>query len=156
MKALDRSYFIFRNFFARNFPALYSFCEARKKMCKFIFSGTLSGVSDIFSLFILHGVFKFGIIFSTSTAFILSFVISFSLQKIWTFRNQDKDRLIKQLSLYFSNAFLDLNINAFLMHVLVNRFGIWYIFSQLIANSLIGTLNFFVYKFLIFKDAKKI
>lgn len=151
MKLVDRAYFSFRNFFARYFPALYSFCETKKKMCKFIFSGTLTGFSDLLFLFLFHGVLDLGIIFSTSAAFVLSFSISFFLQKIWTFRNQDKDALIHQLSIYFFNAFLDLNINALMMHTLVNRFGVWYILAQLGVNALIGSLNFFVYKFIIFK-----
>lgn len=156
MKLIDKIYFSFRNFFARYFPALYTFCEERKKICKFILSGTLTGLSDLFFLFLFHGYFGLGIIFSTSLAFMLSFALSFSLQKVWTFRNQDKDKLIHQLSIYFSNAFLDLNINALMMHVLVNRFGVWYLFAQLAVNATIGSLNFFVYKFVIFRKNKKI
>ncbi len=155
MKSVDRAYFYFRNFFARYFPALYAFCESRKKFCKYIFSGTLTGGSDLFLLFLFHGVFAWGIILSTSTAFIMSFALSFILQKIWTFRNQDKNKLFHQLGIYFFNAFLNLNINALLMHLLVSRFGIWYLFAQLAVNATIGSLNFLVYKFIIFKKDKE-
>jgi len=156
MKLVDKIYFFWRNFFARHFPVFYGFCEIRKKLCKFIISGTLSGLLDLVLLFLFHGYFKIGIVLATSMAFIISFALSFFLQKIWTFRNQDKNKLIHQVGIYFFNAFLDLNINALLMHALVNRFNLWYLFAQLAVNMSMGSLNFFVYKFIIFKKEEKI
>ena len=42
------------------------------------------------------------------------------------------------------------------MHLLVNQFGIWYLFSQVIVNLFLGSLNFFIYKFIIFRHDDEI
>ena len=88
---------------------------------------------------------------STSLSFLLSFLVSFYLQKLWTFRNQDEKKAPRQLVLYLLNSFLSLNLNGIGMHLLVTQFGIWYLFSQIIVNLVLGSLNFFIYKFIIFR-----
>ncbi|MCX6797928.1 MAG: GtrA family protein, partial [Candidatus Falkowbacteria bacterium] len=114
-------------------------------------AGCFSGGTDLVALFVLHGLFKLELVFSTSVAFVLSFLISFTLQKFWTFRNNNQARLAHQLGLYILTAFIGLNINGASMHVLVNSLGVWYLLAQLIVNLFLGIINFVVYKFIIFK-----
>lgn len=154
MSLLNHLYFKFRHFFSSRLPKVYFFCEKQKAIVKFFISGCFAGGTDLVFLFIFHGLFHWGIVFSTSLAFILSFLVSFTLQKFWTFRNYDHKRAIHQLLLYVVNAFIGLNINGFLMHLLVNRFGIWYILSQIAVNLFLGFCNFLIYKFIIFRHEK--
>lgn len=151
MKLIDSLYFKIRNRFAFRLPVLYSYCDCHKSFLKFFLAGCFSGTLDIVFLFVLHGLFKVGLVFSTSFAFMLAFFVSFFLQKRWTFRQFDHKHTGKQLSTYLANAFLGLNINGLLMHLLVIRFGFWYILSQMAVNLVIGLYNFFIYKYLIFR-----
>lgn len=154
MAFIDNLYRRFRGFLVKNWPHLFSFCERRKAIVKFFIAGGFAGVVDLIAVFIFHDLFAWGILSSTSAAFILAFVVSFSLQKMWTFRNYSQKKLPRQLILYFAGAFINLNLNALGMHWLVNNLGLWYLLSQLIVNFGLGILNFFNYKFIVFKVYK--
>lgn len=151
MAFINNLYKRFRILFSSYFPSLFNFCERRKAIVKFFIAGGFAGVVDLIALFIFHDLFAWGILFSTSAAFILAFAVSFSLQKIWTFRNYSHEKLPRQLILYLIVAFISLNLNALGMHWLVNNLGVWYLLSQLIVNLCLGILNFFNYKFIVFK-----
>lgn len=58
--------------------------------------------------------------------------------------------------MYIVNAFITLNINGFLMHLLVDQYEIWYLFSQIVVNVIIGTYNFFIYRFIVFRKQNEI
>ena len=133
------------------FPKLYNLGKKHKSILKFIVAGCIAGGTDLVLLFVFHGVFKIDLVLATSSAFILSFLISFGLQKFWTFRNYCEDKVVQQLVLYILNALLGLYLNGLGMHLLVNKYGIWYILSQIIVNLFLAVLNFVVYKFIIFK-----
>ena len=154
MPVINNLYFRFRNFFSTRWPQVYSFCDQRKSFFKFLVAGCFSGGSDLVFLYILFGLFKVSIVLATSVAFILSFLVSFALQKFWTFRNYSQDKVAKQIFLYILFAFVGLNLNGVFMHILVNRYNVWYLLAQFMVNLVIGFLNFLTYKFIIFINPK--
>lgn len=154
MDFINHSYKRFRIFLNKRYPHLFNFCERRKAIVKFFIAGGFAGVIDLIALFFFHDVFGWEILSSTSAAFILAFVVSFSLQKIWTFRNYSHKKLPRQLVLYFAGTFVSLNLNALGMYWLVNNLEVWYLLSQLIVDLCLGILNFFNYKFIVFRSCK--
>jgi len=40
------------------------------------------------------------------------------------------------------------------MHLLVNRYQVWYLLAQIIVNLALAVSNFLVYKFIVFKINK--
>lgn len=151
MSVINSLYKKFRIWLQQVFPEIYQFCEKRKSVVKFFFAGSSAAAVDLIFLFLFHGVFKWGLVVSTSLAFILSFVVSFTLQKFWTFRNYCQKKIPIQFVLYIGNAFIGLNLNGFLMHALVNNLAVWYLLAQVVVNLMIGVYNFFVYKFIVFR-----
>jgi putative flippase GtrA len=151
MSKLSALYNRFREYFSGRWPAVYSFCDKRKGIIKFVIAGCFAGGTDLVLLFIFHGLVHLDIVLSTSLAFILSFLISFSLQKLWTFRNYRQGKMMYQLSLYILNAFLGLYLNGSFMHLLVNQYQVWYILAQIMVNLALAAWNFVVYKFIVFK-----
>lgn len=151
MPLINNLYFKFRNFLSLSCPKLYGFCDTRKSIVKFFISGCLGGGTDLVLLFIFHHLFKLGVVISSSLAFIVSFGVIFTLQKMWTFRDDRPDKTFNQLVMYSINVFICLSANGFLMHYLVNGVDIWYMLSQIIVNSLLGIYNFIVYKYIIFR-----
>lgn len=154
MPYINKLYFKFRNHFSRCFPKIYCFCDNRKSLVKFFIAGSLAGIADLVFLFIFHGIFNWPIILSTSLAFISSFMISFTLQKLWTFRNFSQTKVVSQFILYILNAIIGLNLNGFFMRLLVTEYNVWYLLAQIIVNVTIGTYNFFIFNFIIFKIGK--
>jgi putative flippase GtrA len=151
MSLINRLYFRFRHFFSRRYPRIYYICDRHKAVIKFIVAGSTAGITDLVLLYFFHGLFRWSLIFSTSAAFIMAFLISFTLQKFWTFRNYRQDKVIGQLSVYMLNAVVGLYLNGFFMHTLVYRFAVWYILAQIIVNLALAVWNFLVYKFLVFR-----
>ncbi len=151
MPLINRLYSRFRNCFEKNCPRLFCFCERQKSIVKFFVSGSFAGAVDLIALFIFHGLIHLDIVVATSIAFLFSFMVSFSLQKLWTFRNYSQKRLPRQLCLYFGTAFISLNMNGLGMHIMVNNLHIWYLLSQIIVNIILGVINFFTYKFIVFR-----
>jgi len=154
MSFINNLYKRFRSFLSQRFPHFFKFCDKRKAVVKFFIAGGFAGVVDLIALFVFHDLFAWEILFSTSAAFILAFAVSFSLQKIWTFRNYSHKKLPRQLILYFAGAFISLNLNALGMHWLVNNLGVWYLLAQIIVNLFLAVINFFNYKFIVFRIYK--
>jgi putative flippase GtrA len=154
MPVINRIYYYFRFLFSARFPKFFSFCEQRKSIVKFFIAGAFAGTVDLFALFVFHGLLAWNIVLSTSLAFLFSFMVSFSLQKLWTFRNYSHKRLPRQLVLYFGAAFISMNLNGLGMHILVNNLRVWYLLSQIIVNIFLGLINFFTYKFIVFRKTK--
>jgi putative flippase GtrA len=151
MAYINSIYYRFRNIFSRIWPKFFNYCEDHKLVVKFLLTGSLAGGMDLLVLFILHELFGINIIISTSIAFIAAFLISFSVQKLWTFRNRGQNKLARQLTLYIINAFISLSLNGLAMHYLVNNLNFWYLLAQVIVNLVLVIVNFIIYKYLIFK-----
>lgn len=151
MPLINRLYFNFRHYLSTRWPRTFCYLDRRKSIVKFIIAGCFSGGTDLFVLFILHGLLKLEIVLSTSGAFIISFLVSFTLQKFWTFRNHNQSLLARQLTLYISAALISLYLNGLAMHTLVNRLAVWYLLAQFVVNLVLGLCNFLVYKFIIFR-----
>jgi len=151
MPLINKLYIRLRVLFASRFPGIFKICEKRKSIVKFIFAGSSAAVVDLIFLYFFHGLLKWDLVISTSVAFILSFVVSFTLQKFWTFRNYSQRKIPIQFVLYIVNAFIGLNINGLLMHYFVIQLNIWYLLAQIFVNLMIGFYNFFVYKFIVFR-----
>lgn len=155
MPVINKFYALFHYRFQNSCPKAYCYCSAKKHIFKFFAAGSLAGLTDLVFLFLFHGVWEMNIVLATSIAFLLSFVVSFSLQKRWTFRDTDEKKVPKQLVLYLLNAFLSLNINGIGMHFLVNENRTPYLLAQIIVNLALGGLNFVIYKTIIFRNEQE-
>ena len=130
-------------------PGFFRFCCKRGRLLRFWVVGLVAGAIDLFALFVFHDLLRVPIISAATLAFVVSFLGTFRLHRRWTFVCHSVHRL--QHSLYVANIFACLNLNAILMHILVNRLGVWYLVSQLAANLVIGLYNFLIYRFIIFR-----
>ena len=122
-----------------------------KRLVKF----GIAGMSATLTQFIiLYTLTELGLWYlaSTSLGFIVAFFISFFLQKFWTFRDTNRDKMYSQMAVYLAAALIGLLFNAGGMYVLVEYANFWYILAQMVMVVFIATCNFFVYKFLIFKN----
>lgn len=156
MPVLDSCYIKISSVIQRYFPKLYRRYFEKSSFVKFFISGMISGTLDLVLLFLFHGIFGWGIVLSTSLAFLLSFLSSFYLQRVWAFEKKENKKVPRQLVLFMLNAFLSLNVNGFAMHFLTNSIGVWYIISQMMVNLSLGLLNFYIYKFIIFREDDEI
>lgn len=120
-------------------------------LVRYLFSGGTAALVLLMGLYLLHGVLGLWYLASSVIAFLCSVMISFLLQKFWTFRNTEK-QINKQFSLYITIAIINVIANAFFMYTFVDKLKIWYLFSQVLAAGIVAIWSFFVYRHFIFKD----
>jgi putative flippase GtrA len=62
----------------------------------------------------------------------VSLLVSFFLQKHWTFKNKSYDRVHVQATQYFVLQMANLACNLMLLYMFVEYLHIWYLLSQMI------------------------
>lgn len=123
-----------------------------KKIVKFLISGGTTAAVQLSLMYFLTDIRGLWYIFSLNVAFLVAFFVSFTLQKFWTFENNDLNRIYGQALLYFAVVLGNLLLNNLFVYFLVEEAGIWYIAAQIIAELIIAIESFFVYKKIFFKN----
>lgn len=124
-------------------------------LIRYIQSGSAAAAVDLSLLYVFTDILGWWYLLSATVAFIFALVVSFLMQKFWTFRNKERSGGVMafQGSLYVTIALVNLGLNALLMYFFVDVVGLWYLLSQVISAILIAFSSFFVYRHFIFKPA---
>ena len=119
---------------------------------RYLVSGSTAAVVDLGLLYYLTHHGNLWYLYSAIIAFAASFVVSFIMQKFWTFR--DKRSTVQTIgaqgSLYFLIALVNLGLNTAFMYVFVDLFELWYMFAQVLAAGLVAISSFFIYRSFVF------
>jgi len=122
-----------------------------KKIIKFVVSGSLATGVDLILLYLFFDIWHWSLLVSSSIAFAIAIIVSFVLQKMWTFKYYCNINLFRQLGTYSMVGIFGLVVNAIFVNFMVTNLSLWHILAQLISVSIIGVINFFIYQFVIFK-----
>jgi putative flippase GtrA/glycosyltransferase involved in cell wall biosynthesis len=147
-------YNTFKNYLRSLHPGWYRRLDSKKVFIKYVISGGTAAFVDLALLYILTDVFRIWYLYSATLAFLAAFFVSFYLQKFWTFRDNCRKKIRRQMVLYFAVGAGNLGINAAGMYLLVDRFNVMYIWAQVLIGALIAVSSFLIYKFVIFKKHK--
>ena len=120
------------------------------RVVRFFTSGVTAAVSNLVVLYIATELFSIWYLFSACMAFVVSFVVSFSLQKFWTFRDRQLQRAHTQAFFYFGVALVNLTVSISLLYFFVEFAGLHYLVGQILTMGLIACITFFIYRYLIF------
>ncbi len=140
-----------KNFFYSLCPGWCGKFGGVKLFVKYVIAGGTAAVTDLVLLYVFTDILHLWYLFSAIIAFIIAFFVSFYLQKFWTFRDNSRDRIYAQASLYFLAGLMNLAINTGGMYLLVDKLGVIYLGAQIIMGALIAATSFLIYKFIIFK-----
>ena len=120
------------------------------KVIRFLIAGGSAAVVNL-------GVFYFTnvdghYILASIYAFFAAFLVSFLLQKYWTFREHTHSMVKAQMLMYLAAAGMNILIGTMLLYVFVEYFGVHnHLMAQIISQSLIACMSYFVYKHVIFR-----
>lgn len=123
----------------------------RHKILRFLISGGSATAIDFFFLYAFTEWVGFYYLASSVLAFLISIVVSFILQKFWTFKNSSREDMHQQALTYISVAVLNLVINTSLVFIFVEYAGLHYLLGQFLSSGFIALESFFIYHFIIFK-----
>jgi dolichol-phosphate mannosyltransferase len=126
-------------------------CHISWEVVKFIISGGSAAFTQLALLVFFTEAFHIWYEFSLVLAFCFAFIVSFSLQKFWTFQDKATNQVHTQAVTYFAVLLGNLALNAVLLYLFVEKLHVWYILAQIVIEALLAGLSFLIYKFLIFK-----
>ena len=122
-----------------------------RQVLRFGVSGVAAAMTLMGTLYGLTEFAKFWYIHSVLIASVVSFFVSFGLQRLWTFRSTEPKAALPQLMAFVALFLANSAINAGLLYVMVEDFHAPYLLSELLIAVLIAMWNFFIMRFLIFR-----
>ncbi len=123
----------------------------RHKILRYLFSGATAFGVDFFFLYAFTEWVGLHYLMSVVFAFLIAVVVSFILQKFWTFQNNSKTDLHRQATIYMTVAIINTGLNTLLVYLFVEYVGLHYLAGQFFSSGLIALESFFVYQIFIFK-----
>ena len=117
-----------------------------------IFAG-IAAIVDLGLLFFLTSILGLWYFFSAATSYLSGMIINFTLNKYLNFKNTNK-RKITQFGLFSIIACIGLILNQFILFILVEYFGFWYITAKIFSMIVVLFWNFFGHKKITFEVLK--
>jgi len=124
---------------------------------QFFKSLIVGGVSALVNLIVLSVLTEyFGVFYLKSSAvgFCCALVVNFTLQKYWTFGERTGD-IVLQFTKTLILALFNLVFNLGILYILTEFFGLWYIFSQVLAIGSLALFNFTILRLYVYRTHLK-
>ncbi len=122
------------------------------KILRYVISGGLAACTHLGALFVFTDVFGIWFVTANVLAFCVGLIVSFGLQKLWTFGDLRRERAHHQAFWYALVQSISLGVDTVLLYLLVTYAGWWYLAAQFVLLILIAVGNFFVFNYVIFKN----
>lgn len=120
------------------------------KVVRFLISGGSAAAVNLSLLYVFVEILDIWYIAGSIIAFIVSFFVSFTLQKFWTFRDASTEVMHGQVAKYFFVALINLGVSTGTLYLLVEYVQLPVMLAQVITLGLIAIVSFFVYQRFIF------
>jgi len=126
-----------------------------KRIIKYLIAGGTGTAVNLVLLYFFTDILDIWYLVSACLAFVLSLLVSFFLQKFWTFDDTGRDAMHRQMMAFLLVATINFFLNGLLMVLFVEVFKAWYMLAQFLINGLIAIESYFVYKLFIFNQGVK-
>lgn len=121
------------------------------QLIRFLISGGSAAVVDLSVLFLLVEIFNMWYVVSVVIAFLVALLVSFTLQKYWTFKNMDTKKILWQGPIFFVIQSVNFVINTLGVIFFVEYIGLHPVLSQVIVGFLLAISSYFIFSRFIFK-----
>lgn len=123
-----------------------------KQFIKFCVVGTTSAIVHFSLLYGLTEGFQIWYVYSNGVGFVVSCILNFVSNKLWTFRNTERGSVIVRQVVKFSVVLgVGLVLNTILIFTITEHYGLDYRLSWFIAASIIAFWNFSLNRFWTFR-----
>ena len=126
-----------------------------KQFIKYVLIGFLGTGLDFLLLYSLVEYLHLYYVLAAFVSVAIVVGISFSLNKYWTFQNQEK-KYLSQFSKYIFSHALAYGLNLIILIILVEIFGLWYILAKVFATAVSAICNFLLTKMWVFGAKKEV
>ena len=91
---------------------------------------------------------------AATVSFISGLAVNYLLSRAWVFTERKYESRVKEFIIFTGIGIVGLLLNNSIMWLAVEKIGIYYIFSKIIATILVFFWNFGLRKMLVFKEVK--
>ncbi len=120
----------------------------KMKVFRYVISGGMATFTNLLFLFIFTDLFGVWYLLSAIFSYVISFAVSFTMQKYWTFKNNSSDQIKSQAIIYVVVTTANLGLNTLGIFILVHYLGFHYLSAQILVSILIAIESYFVYHYL--------
>jgi len=141
------------------------FLTHRERLLFFIrygISGATGGAIQVVGLYIWVSLlgFEAQYLWGVVIAYCIAVVVTFVLQKYWTFRNYDHETVVKQMVWYTAVSLGNLGVNTLILHLGklaleargLDFFNGWYLVVQVVAVGTAAILSFLSNRYITFRS----
>lgn len=136
-------------------PVFKKIIHQNQTVIKYLFAGGTATLATFFFLWFFTEIFGLWYLLSSVLAFCIAVIISFTLQKLWTFKGEQEKKTHHQFVLFLSFGIFGLGVNAASMFLLVDKAHLWYMLAQFITSAGIAVMNFLFYRLVVFKHKEQ-
>jgi dolichol-phosphate mannosyltransferase len=119
------------------------------QLVRYGISGVIGICTNIATLYILTDIVGMWYLLSAILAFCVTLVVTFSLQKYWTFKDRE-GAIMTQGATYTVIALTSLAVGTFSLYIAVDILGFWYLGSQAVIMCTLSGCNFLANKYFTF------
>ena len=121
------------------------------QIIRYVFAGGFATFSNLATLFVFVHYFKLWYLWGAVFSFCVGVIVSYLLQKFWTFKNYSRENMHKQFLVFFIFALVMLGLNTLLIYVFVDIIGLWYLLAQALSSLITACINYIYFNKVIFK-----
>lgn len=121
------------------------------KVFRYLVAGSMAAFTHLGALYFFTEHTSLWYVHANVVAFGLGLMVSFILQKFWTFADRRTDRIHHQALIYTVMQVVSLGINTGGLYLLVQYAHMWYLLAEFILLVLVAVGNFFISSKVIFK-----
>lgn len=132
-----------------------SYIKSIQTLFRYFFSGGIAALVNIGIFSLLLYKVKMWYLLASILSFSLSFVVSFYLQKYWTFQNGSGKETKQQMFWYLVVTGVNLGVNVVMMALFVEVFSLNPILAKVLTLITLACWSFFIYKKFIFNKKPK-
>lgn len=122
------------------------------KLVRYLISGGTAAASNLAALFFLVQFGHVQYLKASVLAFVMSVVVSFTMQKFWTFHDRPVHDVHAQFARYLVVILANLALNTALVYLLVEMANVWYLAAQFMATVVIAVTGYVGYQRFVFRD----
>ena len=122
----------------------------KSAITRFIVSGTTGALIHFCILILFYETLNASLLFSTTVAFLVASIVSFTLQKFWAFQERSSVAIPRQAFLYLFLTGTNIVVNGYLMHWFTETLSLQYLLAQIFTSGLIAVESYFFYKRVVF------
>jgi dolichol-phosphate mannosyltransferase len=141
-------------FYLKNLISYLRYRKTTFEYIKFATVGLLGTIINLGLTFFLTEEFKIYYIISASMAFVIVVTFNFTLNKVWTFKEGLRSRVLSKYVKFVLISLLALSLNLSMLFLLTDYFKFHYLISQLMAIQIASFINFGGNKIWIFNGQK--